>query len=117
MNWFGSQRRGYYIVREIRKRLVEAGLATTPSFESVYIDSDITFRLVAPAAPNKPADDKSSHTLATDTSVALVDLTAGSGTLLLMGGTASDPTHRIGRLPRPTLRPCLLGPIAQWLMP
>lgn len=43
LEWFGAQRRGYWIVDEIRATLDEAGVATIPDFESAHIDSLVEF--------------------------------------------------------------------------
>ena len=69
--WFGSERRGYRVVRRIRNSLRRHGLATSPDFEWAYIDSQISFQKAPPEGlpPQAVADD-----------------------------TAPDPTYRIGRL-------------------
>lgn len=43
LQWFGVQRRGTLVVREIRKSLETNGLVTEPDFESTWIDGEITF--------------------------------------------------------------------------
>jgi len=45
LSWFGAQRRGYWVVAEIRRALAVADLQTLPDFESAYIDSTVEFRL------------------------------------------------------------------------
>jgi CBS domain-containing protein len=47
LSWFGAQRRGYFIVRSIRRELENAGLQTVPDFESNYIDSPLDLCRVA----------------------------------------------------------------------
>ncbi|MBA3511291.1 MAG: CBS domain-containing protein [Sphingomonas sp.] len=44
--WFGAQRRGYWIVRQIKSRLQEFGLRTIPNFEYAWIDGSIIFELL-----------------------------------------------------------------------
>ncbi len=47
LNWFwGSQRRGWWVVKVIRDNLALNGLETFPDFNSVYIDSLIEFRKI-----------------------------------------------------------------------
>jgi CBS domain-containing protein len=41
LSWFGAQRRGYAIVRQIRRELERYNLFTTPDFESNYIDAPL----------------------------------------------------------------------------
>lgn len=41
LEWFSAQRRGYYIVQEIRGALEGADLQTEPDFEGAYIDGPI----------------------------------------------------------------------------
>ncbi len=68
--WFGAERRGYRVVREIRAKLRTYGIATTPDFEYAYIDGYIGFRHATGEEGQGPA----------------------------AGTAATDPTHRIGRL-------------------
>lgn len=39
--WFGSERRGYRVVRLVRSALRRHGLATLPDFEWAYINGQI----------------------------------------------------------------------------
>lgn len=41
LSWFGAQRRGYSIVRQIRRELEDYKLVTIPDFESNFIDSQL----------------------------------------------------------------------------
>lgn len=43
LSWVHAQRRGYYIVDELRQALKKAGLETTPDFESAHIDAPLSF--------------------------------------------------------------------------
>lgn len=45
LGWFNAQRRGYYIVQQIRRALLEEGLRTDPDFEYAYIDGLVQFLL------------------------------------------------------------------------
>lgn len=47
LKWYwGSQRRGWWVVKTIRESLEKHGLETFPDFNNVYIDSLIEFRLL-----------------------------------------------------------------------
>ena len=43
LQWFGAQRRGYWIVKGIRTALADAGLRTVPDFQSAWIDGEVSF--------------------------------------------------------------------------
>ena len=52
ISWFfGSQRRGRWVVSHIRNQLDEFGLQTIPDFDSTYLDGDISFVQKAPVVP------------------------------------------------------------------
>src|SRR4051794_32271836 len=44
LEWFGAQRRGYYVVQNIRRALETLQIKTDPDFEAAYIDELISFR-------------------------------------------------------------------------
>jgi len=86
LSWFGAQRRGYWIVQQIRSALKDAGLVTKPDFDAAYIDSAIAFAL-APAPSAATAQ-------AAETSVP----------------TPADPTYRIGKLASANSKPLAVRP-------
>jgi len=43
LSWFGAQRRGKWLVNDIKRQLKEANLKTFPDFESEWIDGPIGF--------------------------------------------------------------------------
>jgi predicted transcriptional regulator len=45
LKWFNAQRRGAWIVRDIRRNLKRVGLTTAPDFESAWIDGPVSFEL------------------------------------------------------------------------
>ncbi len=45
LQWFGAQRRGSWIVKDVRRALGRAGLRTEPDFESAWLDGQISFVL------------------------------------------------------------------------
>lgn len=83
--WFGSERRGYRVIRRVRSALRRHGLATSPDFEWAYIDGQIAFIKAPPEAqaPHGVADD-----------------------------SAPDPTYRISRLGSANRAPTYVAPDA-----
>ncbi|MEB1547624.1 CBS domain-containing protein [Xanthomonas campestris pv. campestris] len=45
LSWFGAERRGAWVVKQINAALEGNGLVTQPSFESTWIDGSITFQV------------------------------------------------------------------------
>jgi CBS domain-containing protein len=45
LGWFGAQRRGIHVVREIRHELERVGVETHPDFEPEWTETPISFRL------------------------------------------------------------------------
>jgi CBS domain-containing protein len=94
LKWFwGSQRRGSFIVWFIRERLREAGLKTVPDFESTYLDAEITFVLAEDADLNERT--------APEVADAAVPLGKDAN---VSAPTFADPTYRISKL-APANRP------------
>lgn len=54
LSWFDSQRRGYWVVREINRVLEECNLVTEPNFESTWIDGPVT---ISRRIAGEPTDD------------------------------------------------------------
>ena len=88
IGWFGVQRRGYEIVRDIRKTLDGLGIQTKPDFNSAFIDSRITF--VTKGAEAEP-EQKVTEGVAAGESRG-----GGADTDILISGASPDPTYRIG---------------------
>ncbi|MGO3934371.1 CBS domain-containing protein [Rhodopseudomonas pseudopalustris] len=88
LSWFGAQRRGYWIVRHIRRELEEAGLQTIPDFESNYIDSLLTVQLIESATIDNSID--SEILPSTD------ELVAPFPAITTL--VSKDPTYRISKL-------------------
>ena len=89
LGWFQAQRRGFQIVREIRRQLAEAGVVTVPDFESRWVDAPISFELA-------PADSTSLEPEAAALStppVASVD-----GGIPIINWVTRDATYRISKL-------------------
>ena len=51
VSWFGAERRGYNIVRNIRRSLEHAGLRTVPDFEYAYFDGSMSFVSASKKSP------------------------------------------------------------------
>lgn len=108
---FGAQRRGYWIVENIRDALATAGLVTVPDFESAYIDADISFRL---------AEVPEGHAA----NVVQLDAEARVGTEVEAGPIEvaqqmevephpyTDPTHSISKLEAANTTPTKVAPNA-----
>lgn len=63
ISWFwGSQRRGWWVVYSIRKALEEMHLETYPDFNSVYIDALIEFRQLPPLQKKKASIESEDET-------------------------------------------------------
>jgi len=73
IEWFGAERRSFWNVIQIRRSLKSYQLITKPDFESVYIDSFISFE---PEPKEKP----------------------GEGQPPIVTDVNTDPTYRIGKL-------------------
>src|SRR5690242_17563543 len=80
LHLFNAERRGAWVVKEIRSALTSLGIETEPNFENTWIDSPIRIR-VAPKAqkPTLPQASKKNE--------------EGAST-----EPDEDPTFRIGRL-------------------
>lgn len=81
--WFGSERRGYRVVRHIRWKLKKFGVATSPDFEYTYIDGYVGFV----SAP-----------------------TEGDPTTADLATAQIDPTYRISRLESANKEPVSVKP-------
>jgi CBS domain-containing protein len=94
LGWFGAQRRGYWIVQQIRDALAHAALETQPDFEGAYIDSEITLR------GKRGTQGEAAITLEPVTLVATaaVDAPPMESSPPTVGGDTADPTYRIGKL-------------------
>lgn len=115
LSWFYAQRRGFYIVREIRNELRKASLKTVPDFEYEYIDGLIRFvqveqepatatvtaagsvactgTVVATVVPASPNGSVSASTQEA-TGLPTGNISQSPTTPTIM----ADPTYRIGKL-------------------
>ena len=81
LRWYGYERRGAYIVGEIRNHLEELELRTIPDFEGAYIDSLISIELDSDAPDSSPS------------------------------GESDSPIHRIGTLEAANRKPMSVKPL------
>lgn len=103
LRWFfGSQRRGSWIVWYIRNALDEAGLTTEPDFESTYLDAEI--RLVL--APPK------SHPAATVVTGMISEALTVSDRVevRVVSSAFADPTYRVSKLAAANRQPVSVRP-------
>src|SRR5262249_10908577 len=102
LGWFfGTQRRGRWIVSYIRERLDEAGLRTVPDFESTYLDADMKFEL----ATAQRHFDGPLHAEVAET-VTVKD----HAEVRVVPATFADPTYRISKLSAANRRPASVRP-------
>lgn len=109
LGWFGVQRRGYYKVRIIRHALKKAGLQTVPDFESAYIEAPISFAL-APVKASGSAVLPALTVTATATAGSPTASVIGMPAQTFVGGAATDPTNRIGKLAAANRSPLSVKP-------
>lgn len=98
--WFyGTQRRGRWVVERIREALAAVGLRTEPDFNEISIDAIFEF---LPLEPSQPAGSSEPDNSANEPNV---QVTTDAYT-----GTFSDPTYRIRRLAIAARAPVFVGP-------
>ncbi|WP_028786970.1 CBS domain-containing protein [Terrimonas ferruginea] len=91
LGWFwGSQRRGWFVVKSIRDALYELHLETIPDFSSAYIDSLIRFQNVHSITSNQV-----SEPIKMESDILREDLGANKNDEML---NFDDPTYRVSRL-------------------
>ena len=102
LRWFfGTQRRGRWIVTYIRDGLDQAGLRTVPDFESTYLDAEMKFELATPVAT---ADE------ALRVEVAETVTITDHAEVRTVATTFADPTYRISKLGAANRRPASVRP-------
>ena len=105
LSWFGAHRRRYWIVEWIRDKLAEANIQTEPDFESIYLDSPITFCLRS----EKPQKEITPNTLEISVTESLTCAEEVSTTRL---ESYNDPTYRISKLGAANSPPLCVAPDA-----
>lgn len=115
ISWFGSQRRGRWVVEMIREGLAALGLRTDPDFEWTYIDGDVRF--VSSTSPaEEPSVSGASIGATVDVSHSGDTVVAVEDALELSDAVAvrldADPMHRIARLRSANTEPVSIAPDA-----
>jgi hypothetical protein len=93
LDWFGAQRRGVHVNRQIREALEEAQLETIPDFERAYIDGQIEFAIAADQNHGPPPVRETT-----------IDQLYSPDQL------SADPTFRVGQLPSANTVPVSVNP-------
>lgn len=105
ISWFSAERRGSWVVWNIRRHLEEAKLRTIPYFDNAYIDSQIKFAVIEP-----PIEEQiSSEEVSTDDAETCTVLDIDSMSPLITGALV-DPSFRIGRLESANTKPLSVNP-------
>jgi hypothetical protein len=104
LDWFGAQRRGFYVVQNIRSALDKLSIRTDPDFESAYIDALLSFVRANGEAATDSVTTPEAPSNATSPP-------ASTPTVLIKGGIA-DPTQRIGKLASANRTPLAVKPDA-----
>jgi CBS domain-containing protein len=93
LSWFDAQRRGYWIVRSIRRDLEKAGLQTVPDFESNFIDAPLDLRRVMPAGSGQSLSTKATKEATNGSAPEQQDVPSPTSEWV-----RRDPTYRISKL-------------------
>jgi hypothetical protein len=109
LSWFNAQRRGYWVVRSIRRELEQANLQTVPDFESNYIDATMELRRVVVPKRTKASRVNSEHTVETESADEVVDTSSAIATLV-----SRDPTYRISKLAAANQDVVSVKPVQAW---
>lgn len=106
LGWFfGTQRRGRWIVGYIRNQLDISGLKTNPDFESTYLGAELRFELV----PGSPERDIDALPMQPDT---VDSVTMGDHVEVRTAHVYDDPTYRISKLAAANRKPVSVKPDA-----
>jgi CBS domain-containing protein len=109
LNWFSYNRRGRWVVREIRDSLHKASLHTDPDFEYAWIDAPIRF-LGGNSQPTTRIESVETVLQLNQTADETVDRSEASPQLASGANAYADPTYRIGRLPAANKVPTSIKP-------
>ena len=108
IGWFGAQRRGFWIVRDIRRALESLKIQTQPDFEGEYIDALIDF--VADRQDIEPLSSEIGSTVASNGRLDNCEFKEDEVTHAFVSGAIIDPTYRIGRLESANRYPLSVNP-------
>jgi CBS domain-containing protein len=105
LSWFGAQRRGSQVVREVRSALKRTKLVAQPDFEQAYIDGKVSLR--AASVPTVSRSAQKNEQSATPAAVVPGEEIAPVPTeeIALVSEDYSDPVPRIEMLDAANRRP------------
>lgn len=108
ISWFAAERRGYWVARRIREALEAVKLRTVPDFNSVHLDSLISFALVSAPQEARTAPAAADLAIVGETPGVAIP-TADTGDTLIAGAIA-DPAFVVGRLASANSKPLSVSP-------
>jgi predicted transcriptional regulator len=98
LSWFQAQRRGSFIVIYINHVLKTLGIATDPDFNAVWIDSEISFVVAPPEAPESDLSRPDAASRGDGAGAADIEVAESAHAAVVVEGAVDDPTYRIGKL-------------------
>lgn len=104
LSWFGSRRRGHWVVRMIRNALTATALETQPDFNWIGLDGPVEFVAAKTQAPEPRSEQTAPTGEPTTISNHAVD------GLIALDAASIDPTFRIGRLELANRQPVSVTP-------
>src|SRR2546425_3270038 len=110
LSWFHAQRRGNWIVQEMRNTLDRLGLDTVPNFEWAYIDGRISFALKESKEEASDAAGNGESQIASGPAIAVADGMATADSFATR--ITLDPTYRVGKLASANRPPTSVTPDA-----
>lgn len=108
LSWFGAQRRGGWVVSNIRRSLKAAKLETVPDFSYAYIDGLLSFRSASDHPPDVTQNQGASPQVKVDHQTEVLAEAASQIGIR----SPIDPTNRIGRLTSANKPPVYVAPDA-----
>ncbi|MBX3424257.1 MAG: CBS domain-containing protein [Pirellulales bacterium] len=105
LGWFGFERRGWRVVRDIRATLREHNLTTQPDFEHTWFDGSVAF--VRPSTEAERVQTANAESV-----LNMEDVADATIVKALVGGAVEDPAFRIGKLDAANTAPASIPPTA-----
>src|ERR1700682_1955480 len=97
LSWFGAQRRGSQVVREVRSALRRTTLVAQPDFEQAYIDGKISLRGASISTTNRSSEQIEVSTIPAEI--------VSTGAIPLVSEDYSDPVPRLEMLDAANRKP------------
>jgi CBS domain-containing protein len=112
LGWFGAQRRGVFVLDQIRSALRQTGLVTDPEIEAAFIDDSLRF--LAATSTERPGDPGVARAVATEAVVLAANQSGAPEPTKLQSSTLPqhnfDPISRIGKLASANRSPLSISP-------